>query len=138
MDGEQADDTLGSALPPAEDGDLIEARLRRGVPVRDARGPAPGAVRSAAETRLPCVRIPFPRLADATGRQIAAAAESYQREAAVSDTRLSRAVTLQQKGTALSDLCERLRADTGIPLTAGSSVADSAHSRGRTAPQSKG
>jgi hypothetical protein len=121
MDREQADDTLGSALPPAEDGDLIEARLRRGVPVRDD-----------------FVRIPFPRLADATGRQIAAAAESYQREAAVSDTRLSRAVTLQQKGTALSDPCERLRADTGIPLTAGSSVADSAHSRGRTAPQAKG
>jgi hypothetical protein len=107
MDGEQADDTLGSALPPAEDGDLIEARLRRGVPVRDARGRDPllssafadavggypaGAVRFAAgcppaaealgrarrrrrAPRLPRVRIPFPRLADATGRQIAAASE---------------------------------------------------------------
>jgi hypothetical protein len=85
----------------------IEAVVRRNVPVRDD-----------------FVQIPFPRLADLSGRQIAAAVESYKREAAIVDARLSREVTLQQKATALSDLCERLRADTGIQLGAGSSVAE--------------
>jgi hypothetical protein len=70
------------------------------------------------------VQIPYPRLADDSGRLIAEAAESYRREAAVVDARLARAVTLEQKATALSDLCERLRADTGIDLAAGASVAD--------------
>jgi hypothetical protein len=87
--------------------DRLEAQLRHEVLVEDD-----------------FVQVPFPRLADATGRQIAAAVESYQREAAVVDPRLIREVNLQQKASALSDLCERLRADTGIQLTAGSSVAD--------------
>jgi Putative zinc-finger len=85
----------------------IEAQVRRNAPIRDD-----------------FVQIPFPRLADLSGRQIAAAVEIYQREAAIVDARLSREVTLQQKATALSDLCDRLRADTGIQLGAGPSVAD--------------
>src|SRR5262249_42565562 len=40
------------------------------------------------------------------------------------DSRLAREVTLQQKATALSDLCDSLRSETGIPLAAGQSVAD--------------
>jgi Putative zinc-finger len=70
------------------------------------------------------VQVPLPRLASTSARQIAQAAEQYQREIAVVDSRLAREVTVQQKATALSDLCERLRADTGIQLAAGQSVAD--------------
>jgi hypothetical protein len=81
--------------------------VRRTVPVRDD-----------------FVQVPFPRLASTADRPIAAAVESYRREAALVDTRLSREVTVQQKATALSDLCDRLRTDTGIQLAAGSSVAD--------------
>jgi hypothetical protein len=90
-----------------EERDEIEERVRRAVPVRDD-----------------FVRIPFPRIASIADRQIAEAVESYKREAAIVDARLAHPVTLQQKATALSDLCERLRADTGIQLGAGSSVAD--------------
>jgi hypothetical protein len=85
----------------------IESRVRRTVPVRDD-----------------FVQVPFPRLVSTSERQIAQAAESYKREAAVVDARLVREVTLQQKATALSDLCERLRSETGIQLVAGASVAD--------------
>jgi hypothetical protein len=95
---------LWSANVPWE---TIEARVHRMVPVRDD-----------------FVRIPFPRLASTADRQIAAAVESYKREAAIVDPRLAREVTLQQKGTALSDLCGGLRADTGIQLFAGRSVED--------------
>jgi hypothetical protein len=87
--------------------DNIEARVRRVVHVRDD-----------------FVTIPFPRLASTSERQIAQAVESYKREAAIIDPRLSREATLQLKGTALSDLCDRLRGDTGIRLEAGRSVAD--------------
>jgi hypothetical protein len=85
----------------------IEAVVRRHVPVRDD-----------------FVRIPFPRIAATSDREIAEAVESYQREAAIVDARLSREVTVLQKATPLSDLCERLRTDTGIQLGAGASVAD--------------
>src|SRR5262249_55533416 len=70
------------------------------------------------------VTIPFPRLAAASDGQIREALESYRREATVVDPRLSREVTVQQKATALADLCDRLRSDTGIRLEAGRSVAD--------------
>jgi hypothetical protein len=92
---------------PQDEWDRIEAGLCRAVRVRDD-----------------FVRIPFPRIAATSDRQIAEAVESYKREAAIVDPRLSHAVTIQQKATALSDLCEHLRADTGIQLAAGSSVAD--------------
>src|SRR5437899_2256796 len=45
-------------------------------------------------------------------------------EKEIVDGRLTQKVTLAFKGTALSDLCDRLRADTGIHLAAGPSVAD--------------
>jgi hypothetical protein len=96
-----------SGAPSADAWTRIETRLRGELPVRDD-----------------FVRVPFPRLASASDRAVAAAVESYRREAAVVDDRLFREVTVQRKATALSDLCERLRADTGIALVAGSSVAD--------------
>jgi len=92
---------------PQDEQDAIEERVRRAVPVRDD-----------------FVRIPFPQIAATSDRQIAEAVESYKREAAIVDARLAHPVTLEQKATALSDLCERLRGDTGIQLAAGSSVAD--------------
>src|SRR5205823_9420013 len=45
-------------------------------------------------------------------------------EKEVVDSRLTQKVTCAFKGTALSDLCEKLKSDTGIHLAAGSSVAD--------------
>src|SRR5947199_6700292 len=45
-------------------------------------------------------------------------------EKEVVDPRLTQKVTCAFKGTALSDLCEKLKNDTGIPVTAGPSVAD--------------
>jgi hypothetical protein len=92
---------------PPDEWDNLEAQARRMVRVRDD-----------------FVTIPFPRLASTSERQIALAVASYKREAAIVDPRLAREVTLQFKGTALSDLCERLRGDTGIRLEAGRSVAD--------------
>jgi hypothetical protein len=83
-----------------------------------------GRVRGLVRVRDDFVHVPFPRLASTDDRPVAEAVESYRREAAIVDPRLSREVTLQEKGTALSDLCEHLRADTGIQLSAGQSVAD--------------
>jgi RNA polymerase sigma-70 factor (ECF subfamily) len=45
-------------------------------------------------------------------------------EKEVVDSRLTQKATCTFKATALSDLCERLRADTGVQLVAGNSVAD--------------
>src|SRR5262249_32776824 len=45
-------------------------------------------------------------------------------EKEVVDPRLAQKVTCAFKAAALSDLCEKLRSDTGIHLTAGPSVAD--------------
>jgi hypothetical protein len=92
---------------PADRWGALEAKVQAVVPVRDE-----------------FVQIPFPRLASTSDRQMVAAVESYKREAAVVDPRLSREVTLEQKATALADLCERLRADTGVAVVAGRSVAD--------------
>jgi hypothetical protein len=95
-------------MPLRQDGwDELEARMRRTAPMGDD-----------------FVRIPLPRIASTSDQQMAAAVESYQREAAIVDPRLTREVTVRQKAIALSDLCERLRSDTGIRLGAGSSVAD--------------
>jgi hypothetical protein len=92
---------------PPDEWDKVEARVRRLVHVRDD-----------------FVTIPFPRLVTTSDRQIARAVESYKREAAIVDPRLSREVTLQFKAAALSDLCLQLQAETAIHLTAGASVAD--------------
>jgi hypothetical protein len=91
----------------AREANDVEARVRHAVSVRDD-----------------FVGIPFPRLASTSDRQIAQAVESYKREAAIVDARLAREVTLEQRATALVDLCERLRGDTGIQLATGQSVAD--------------
>jgi hypothetical protein len=45
-------------------------------------------------------------------------------EKEIVDGRLTQKVTVAFKGTALSDLCDHLRADTGVRLAAGPSVAD--------------
>jgi hypothetical protein len=90
-----------------EEWEQVEARVRQVVRVRDD-----------------FVQIPFPQIAAISDRQIAEAVESYKREAAIVDPRLAHTVTLQFKATALSDLCDRLRAGTGIRLSAGPSVAD--------------
>jgi hypothetical protein len=92
---------------PPDEWRQIEARVRAAVRVKDN-----------------FVTIPFPRLASLSDRQIARAAESYKREAAIVDPRLSHEVTCAFKATALSDLCDELRSDTGIHLAAGPSVAD--------------
>jgi len=85
----------------------LEDRVRRYVHVKDD-----------------FVQIPFPRVAGTGDRAVVAAVEQYKREAAIIDARLAREVTVQFKGAALSDLCDRMRADSGIQLSAGPSVAD--------------
>ncbi|HET9470283.1 MAG TPA: hypothetical protein VFO24_04200, partial [Usitatibacter sp.] len=82
----------GWAPMPVSDWERIEARVRRNVRVKED-----------------FVRIPFPRIASTSTRQIVAAVEQYKREAAIVDPRLSREVTLAVKGTALSDVCDQLQ-----------------------------
>ena len=69
--------------------------------------------------------------AGATAAAVAAAgltgavdAATLRNEAEIIDERLTRKVTLAVKATALTDLCEQLRTDTGIQIAAGPSVAD--------------
>jgi hypothetical protein len=107
LNNDSGQDAQWSAAWAADEWESVEARVRQVVRVGDD-----------------FIRIPFPRLAAISDRQVAAAVESYRQEAAIVDSRLSREIALQQKATALSDLCERLRSDTGIQLTAGQSVAD--------------
>jgi hypothetical protein len=81
-------------------------------------------VRGSVSLRDDFITIPFPRLAATSPRQVAAAAESYKREAAVVDARLAREIAVAAKGMALVDLCERLKAESGLQLVASRSVAD--------------
>jgi RNA polymerase sigma-70 factor, ECF subfamily len=62
--------------------------------------------------------------ATAAGLAGPAAIATPQNEAEITDERLTRKVTVGVKATALSDLCEQLRTDTGIQIVAGPSVAD--------------
>jgi hypothetical protein len=105
------DDPVRNVRPWApvarDEWDRIEAKVRREVRVTDD-----------------FVQIPFPRIAGAAEGAIVAAVEQYKHEAAIVDPRLFHEVTLDQKAAALSDLCEQIRNDTGIQLTAGPSVAD--------------
>src|SRR5262249_43220035 len=71
------------------------------------------------------------KLLEAAGTAAAAAAAASPagpaaalNEAEVIDERLTRKVTLGVKATALSDLCEQLRGETGIEVAAGPGVAD--------------
>jgi hypothetical protein len=107
LDGRPAQNPEGRFLMPPDAWEAVERRVRLAVPVRDD-----------------FVQVPFPQLASTADGQIAEAVGNYKREAAIVDPRLAREVTLQQKATALSDLCEKLSAETGIQLAAGSSVAD--------------
>jgi RNA polymerase sigma-70 factor, ECF subfamily len=60
----------------------------------------------------------------AAGDKAGSPGGARQRETDIVDGRLTRKVTLAFKATALADVCDRLRADTGVYLTAGPSVAD--------------
>jgi hypothetical protein len=102
----EADSHLWGSVPQDE-WEKIEARVGHDVRVRDD-----------------FVQVPLPRIADVTGSEIPAAVATYKRETEIVDPRLSREVTCAFKATALSNLCERLRSDTGIALSAGQSVAD--------------
>ena len=60
-------------------------------------------------------------------RQVAVGAAGLmlpEAEKEIVDSRLTQKVTCAFKGTALSDLCEKLKTDTGIHMSAGPSVAD--------------
>jgi hypothetical protein len=107
LNGDPVQDALAWAVLPADEGGALEAQVRRAVRVRDD-----------------FVRIPFPRLASASDRQIAAAVESYKREAAVVDARLFQKVGLQQKAVSLEELCRELARQSGIRIEASRGVAD--------------
>jgi hypothetical protein len=94
------------------------------LPPSDALAPVALAVPPEASVGDDFVQIPLPRLVDGSGRQIGVAAEQYRREAAIVDARLSRKITLGVKATALADLCDQIRAESGIHLVAGRSIAD--------------
>jgi hypothetical protein len=70
------------------------------------------------------VYLPFPRIASSDSRGIQAAVAAYRRQAAIIDPRLSRTISLHEKALAFSDLCDRLRQQTGIKVYANQSVAD--------------
>jgi hypothetical protein len=123
---------VGAEAPFHDASDDLQAL--NGNPLREARQWAPlhrdewerieAQVRRRVRVRDDFVTIPFPRVAAASDRQLVAATEAYKREAVIVDARLAREVTCAFKATALSDLCDRLRGDTGIQLVAGNSVAD--------------
>lgn len=85
----------------------LEARLRRAVHVKDD-----------------FVAVPFPRVASRDDGVVAGAIAAYQKEAAIVDPRLARAVTLALKGASLEDLCDQLKTQTGVPLSAARGVRD--------------
>jgi predicted DNA-binding protein (UPF0251 family) len=91
---------------PLEQRYALDARLRQAVQSGDAfaGGDATGSA--------------------AAGDEAGSAGRARQRETDVVDSRLTRKVTLAFKATALADLCDRLRTDTGVHLMAGPSVAD--------------
>jgi RNA polymerase sigma-70 factor (ECF subfamily) len=92
----------------------LEQRLARGSSGDwEARGPG-------TETEDNMERREFLRHAAAG----AAGLMLPESEKAVVDSRLTRKATLTFKGTALADVCEHLRGETGVHLGAGPSVAD--------------
>jgi hypothetical protein len=105
-------DHAGTLLPPDDLVDLNGPRAGEA----DLAPPAPRGD--------DFVHVPSPRLVDSSGTQMAAALAQQRREAAVVDTRLVREVTLQARGLPLGELCAMLKAETGIRLAAGPSVAD--------------
>lgn len=93
-------------LPPDETARL-EEELRRSVRGGDS-----------------FVEVPLPRLAGVGNAGAAAAIAAYRQERAVVDARLQRKVSIAAKGTAFSDLCEKLTKETGVTFAAARSVAD--------------
>jgi RNA polymerase sigma-70 factor, ECF subfamily len=112
---------------PLEALSVLEARL----PWVDGRWPmVEGERRMSDRTNTGMSRR---KLLEAAGTAAAAAAAAglagpaaatLQNEAEIIDDRLTRKVTLAVKAVALADLCEQIRADTGIQIVAGPSVAD--------------
>jgi RNA polymerase sigma-70 factor, ECF subfamily len=92
----------------------------RPLPDLNARRPERLNARSAATKEETMERREFLRQA-AVG---AAGLMLPEAEKEVVDSRLAQKVSCAFKATALSDLCERLRADTGVHVEAGPSVAD--------------
>jgi hypothetical protein len=117
-----------SAQTPARTDDLAylnaEADWPSNLPPHAGLEPLAAPVSQEARRGDDFVHVPLPRLVDNSNSQIAVALKQYERETAIVDPRLTRMVTLSQKGTALSDLCDHLRTETRIRLTAGASVAD--------------
>jgi hypothetical protein len=74
------------------------------------------------------ITVPFPQVAlsnSSTSRLIASeAVRRYRQEKAVVDPRLMRKITLAEKGIAFSDLCAKLKAETGIEFRATRNVMD--------------
>jgi RNA polymerase sigma-70 factor, ECF subfamily len=97
--------------------DQMHALATRLTRTRAASQQAPG---SGATTEDEMERREFLRQA-AVG---AAGLMLSETEKEIVDSRLTQKVTCAFKGTALSDLCEKLKADTGVHMVAGPSVAD--------------
>jgi hypothetical protein len=70
------------------------------------------------------VTVPMPRLASLGNRALAAAIVAYRQEKEIVDARLIRKVSPHSKATSFANLCQHLRDETGIELTAGRNVAD--------------
>lgn len=71
------------------------------------------------------VSVPFPRVAALNNASVVAAAvAAYRQEKDVVDARLAQNVTLSEKASAFSDLCQHLTQTTGVTFTAARSVAD--------------
>lgn len=113
----------------------LEARLARvgvqafGAQAFERTGPKPEPERLNAERlNAPCpVSVEEPMERREFLRQAAAGAAGLmlpEPEKAVVDARLGQKLTCAFKGTALSELCDHLRAETGVHLAAGPSVAD--------------
>jgi RNA polymerase sigma-70 factor (ECF subfamily) len=106
---------------PLDQMHALEARLSLGGGVRRPPGTSHGAAPGhEADKEKAMERREFLRHA-AVG---AAGLMLPETEREVVDRRLTQKATLASKGTALSELCEHLRAETGVHLAAGPSVAD--------------
>jgi RNA polymerase sigma-70 factor (ECF subfamily) len=122
---------------PLEEMQALEARLAMGgVGCRVLGSPAARVPRS--EPGLPNTQHRTPNTRSEATKEEPMERREFLRQAAVGaaglmlpeaekqiiDSRLTQKVTCAFKATALSDLCERVRADTAVSLTAGASVAD--------------
>jgi hypothetical protein len=70
------------------------------------------------------VTVPLPLIAGQGDAATKSAVVVQQREAAIIDARLVRKVSVQAKGISFFDLCERLRRESGVRVTANRCVAD--------------